>query len=396
MPKWALLAIGCALLAAGCSELGGDEGPGRGRDPIREALREPDGFARAARLATLLPGLGPEAVPEARAALGDQAIDLGFADILLLVRFWATYEPQAATEWSWQKVATGLGVGPLVEASELWARVEPQAVLAKIQAAGPGPTTLHIEKALVRGWLASGLPGLEDYMLGLGGVEDAGQRALRTYTRERIRRDGAEAVMRWAESLPDEPWRTKLAAYRQVAMELSLADSQAAARWCEAHCQEERFGSSLLELTAQGWATHDGPGAMEFLSKAPPGKERDRAVRKTLASWQASDRAGAIDWMEARGGVAAVEPWLRPGIYSHALTVGSLDPAQGIEWAAAIEPEDARQDAYVLIAHWWHGKDREAAETWLQHSPLPEEDRERVRASVLRRRGWVDPSEPAE
>jgi hypothetical protein len=395
MPRRVLLAIGFALLATGCSELSGGEGPGRAGDPIREAIREPDSFARAARLATLLPTLGPNAVPEARAALEDRTIDLGFADILLLVRFWATHEPQAATEWSWQKVAAGLGVGPLMEASELWARVDPAAVLAKIQAVGPGPTTLHVEKALVRGWLASDLPGLEDYMLGLGGVDDAGQRALRTYTRERIRWDGPEAVMRWAESIPDEPWRTKLAAYRQVAVELGLADTKAAARWCEAHCQEERFGSSLLQLTAEGWALHDGPGAMEFLSTVPPSKERDRAVRRAVASWQVRDKEGAIAWMEARG-VAGVEPWLEPGIYTHALSVGQLDPARGIEWAAAIEPEEARQDAYVLIAHWWHGKDREAAEVWLQQSPLSEEDRERVRAPILRHRAWVDLSEPAE
>jgi len=390
------LAIGCAVVAAGCSDSSvGGAGHGAGGDSIREALREPDTFARAARLGTLLPTLGPEAAPEAIKALKDRTIDLGFADILLLVSFWARHEPEAATDWAWWATTSGLGVGPLVEASEAWARRDPEAVVARIRRAGPGPNTGHVEKALVRGWLDSGLPGLEDYVLGLGGSEQSGQRSFRTYFRERIRRDGPEPVMRWAESIPDEPWRTKLAAYRQLATELGLADSAAAAAWCEAHCQEERLGSNLLKLTAQGWALRDGPGAMEFLSTTPAGPERDRAVREAFLSWRKSDHEGAVAWMEAQG-VDGVEPWLQPGIYVHAFNVGEKDPQRGLEWAAAIEPEEARLHAYRRIAHWWHVADPEAAEAWLQQSPLSEEDREKVRAPVLRESRWVDPSEPTE
>jgi hypothetical protein len=202
-----VLVIGSIVLAAGCSESGvgkASRGASAATNLIGEALLESDTFARAARLGTLLPTLGPEAAPEARATLGNRTIDLGVADIILLVRFWATHEPEAATDWAWAHTVK-FGMGPLYEASEVWASIDPEAVIARIRKFGPGPANTRVEKALVRGWMNSDLPGLEDYILSLGGISDSGQRALRAYCRARIRRDGPEAVMRWAESIPDEP-----------------------------------------------------------------------------------------------------------------------------------------------------------------------------------------------
>ena len=59
-------------------------------DTLAGVLRDPDAFARARRLATLLPTLGREAVPEARAALEDPGFGfaLGITEVeLLYLRF---------------------------------------------------------------------------------------------------------------------------------------------------------------------------------------------------------------------------------------------------------------------------------------------------------------------
>ena len=54
-------------------------------DALVDVLRDPDQFSRARRLATLLPALGPEAVPEVRAALEDRSIELWATEIELLL-----------------------------------------------------------------------------------------------------------------------------------------------------------------------------------------------------------------------------------------------------------------------------------------------------------------------
>jgi hypothetical protein len=153
-----------------------------------DVLRDPDAFSRARRLATLLPALGPEAVPELRAALEDPGIELQGAEVELLVRFWATHEPADASEWAFTRSPPGYRGPAMALAIELWAREDPQAAA---QRAGPlglqgGSTSHMIQVALVSGWLQSGRPGLEDYIRDLGPSFEQ-QRALVTVARIKVR-----------------------------------------------------------------------------------------------------------------------------------------------------------------------------------------------------------------
>jgi len=101
------------------------------KDTLATVLRDPDAFSRARRLATLLPALGPEAVPELRAALEDPGIELQGAEVELLVRFWATHEPADASEWAFTRTPPGYRGPAMALAIELWAREDPQAALKR-------------------------------------------------------------------------------------------------------------------------------------------------------------------------------------------------------------------------------------------------------------------------
>jgi hypothetical protein len=398
MSRARLAALGWAL-AAGALALGCDTGtssdPAEGaaitapgsdepRPPIEEVLREPDPFARAARLATLLPALGPEAVPEARIAL-KAGSHLGSVEQELLVRYWATHDPESATQWATVSSPLGYRLALTVVAVELWARADPERALKQVQALGPGrgPNLEAAEIALVRGWFDSGDPGLWRYIRDLG-LTNERQRALGIFARKMIQRDGPDAIVRWTEAIPDVDQRFKLAAFRQLASELTQWDPAAGVAWCDAHC-EGPFGDNVREMVATRWAARDGLPAMRWLSTAPEGKSRDEAVRAAFRSWQRKDPEGLFQWMTERGIEASEEAWFRPVVGLYAMAISWEDPLGALEWAERIEDEEKRKRAVVTILRRWRDRDEAAAEAWLERSSLSEEAREEVRAPAPQR-----------
>lgn len=355
--------------------------PAEAEGAIILALREPDAFKRIQRLSHLLPILGPAAVPDIKEALKDPSVDLGGAEIALLTRAWAMHEPGRALAWASMKPPIGLRLSALLPAAELWAKKDPQAALEGLGPLMliPGVNTKAVQIALVRGWYDSGEPGLVDFIRDMGmGFER--QRGLGVYARRAIQEAGVEAVMRWAESLPDEPEKFKLNAFRQVASELTQAQPAAGVAWCEAHC-EGAFGSEMRMLVGIRWAAQDPLAALEWLSSYRAGKVRDRAVRDSYRRWVQLDREAAHAWTESVGRESA-EAWFGPIAEVHAHMLSYRDSQQALSWVAAIHDEERREQSYVAIARRWREKDETAAEAWLVESPLSAEARERARTEV--------------
>jgi hypothetical protein len=348
-------------------------------DRLRDVLREPDPFARVPQLAALLPALGPDAIPEVRAALDDRSLDLGGPEIDLLLRFWATHDPRGAASWAYAKSPGDYRAGAIIATIEPWAEVDPVSAFKYVQAMSllPGESSRAGEIALVRGWFKSGLPGLEEYIQGLG-ISFERQRALGVFAQKTLQRDGPEAITRWAESLPDEDKKLKIDAFRRVAVALTRADPAAAVAWCDAHC-EGPFGSNVRMLIAQNWAARDGLAAMQWVATAPAGQERDWAVRGAYRGWSRGDREGLMEWVEAMG-VEGVEPWFQPTIDVVAFSMVAQSPGEAVKWAAAIENAADRERTLIAIARGWRKRDPSAAEAWLEQSPLSEEARAQARA----------------
>jgi len=349
-----------------------------GGEDVRSILADPDAYSRARRLGALLPTLGEDAVPAIAELMRDPSVPMGAIETELLVRFWATYDPQQASLWSFQ-APLGYRVVAIVPAVELWAQADPltAAQNARVASVDSGTANQAAQIAVVRGWFFSGQPGLVDYIRDLGeGIDQ--QRAISIFVREMIRRDGAEAAMAWAEGLPDEPKLLKLAAFRQVGSELAMQDLPKALHWCDVHCGGP-FGDGVRKLIGTRWAAQDGPAAMEWLSKAPEGMERDLAVRVAFFTWSGKNQAEAFAWLAAHG-VDHVEPWLRPAVVIYARLTSADSPSEALKWAALIPDDAERELTMVRIARRWRLQDEAAAEAWLEQSPLSEEDRQSARS----------------
>jgi len=345
-------------------------------EDLAAALAEQDAFRRAARLGSLLPALGPDAVPEMRSAL-EQAGEMNGVELSLLLSFWATHDPAEAATWAVYQSPMAYRVGAIVATIEPWARTDPQAAAKVVQQAAqlPGQDLSEVERALVRTWFESGQPGLETYIRDLGLTTNR-QRALRTFFLNAVRRDGAEPAGQWAEAIPDEDKKFKIDAFRQLGSVLGQSSPPDAIAWCDAHC-DGPFGGALRMVTAQQWALRDGAAAMEWVSQAPEGQERDVAVMGAFRGWARRDLEGLGRWLEQMD-LDAVEPWFRPAVPAVAATFLQSRPAEAMAWAETIEDEQLREDSLVALAREWRKRDEQAAAIWIASSSLTTEARERA------------------
>ncbi len=346
-----------------------------------EVVRLRDPYLRALRLGALLPVLDPEAVPEVQKTLRDHTLDFGATELELLLRFWATHEPEEATLWAASRSPQFFRIPAMLSALTVWAEADPRAAMAAAEEwADRTDIRDVIQVALVRGWYQADPVELERFIYSIG-MGFARQRALVTYIRALIQEEGPEALMRWAESIPEDDETYKLSVYRQVASALPLFDSEAALRWCEAHC-DGPFGKDLRSLIGRRWAIVDGPAALAWLSTAPEGHDRNLAVRIAFALWVQHEREQALGWM-AEQTSGEVAPWLRSAIPVYAKTLAVDSPHEALAWVEQIEDESDRGEVLIQVLRIWRKHDQAAAEAWLAESPLTEEDRQRVRAKRL-------------
>jgi len=352
------------------------------RKSLRDILRDPDAYARAQRLAVLLPTLGPELVPVVVESLEDTTLDLGATELELLVRFWAIHEPEAASRWSVEKSPPGYRLAAVMTSLALWAAADPPAAaIATEQWSMQNPDVRDgVQIALVRGWFTTDPVELARYIQGID-MGYARQRSLATYIRALIQAQGIEAAVRWAESVDDDDATYKMAVYRQMAAALPLFDHAAVLRWCDAHC-EGPHGNNMRSIIARRWARNDGAAALAWLADAAPeGHDKDLAVRATFALWGQIDRAAVLAWMETQTAAGEPETWLRPVIPVYARLLSEVSPADAAAWAERIEGEEEREIVLGQVLRAWRQIDEDAANAWLLQSSLSEETREKLRAS---------------
>lgn len=344
---------------------------------LTRLLEDENAYARASKLGVLLPLLGPDAVPEVKQILGDRTLEIGATEIELMVRFWATHEPEEASRWAVDESPRGYRIAAVLSAFPAWAEADPRAAASAAQQwSSRRDVRDALQIALVLGWFERDPDELAEFIhrIGMGFPR---QRSLLTFIRTMVRKRGIEAAVEWAEAVPGDDATYKNAVYRQMAAVLSLYDLDAAMRWCEDHC-DGPYGKSLRELIAQRWAMRDGAAAFAWLSTAPEGYEKDLAVRFVLASWGEADREAALAWMAPRT-TPEIEPWLEPALPVYARLLAWNSPADAIGWAERIEDEVTRDAALVVVNRIWRGSDEAAAEAWLAESGLDAEARKKAR-----------------
>ncbi len=227
------------------------------------------------------------------------------------------------------------------------------------------------------GWYSAGdPPELQTFIEELG-VSFNRQRAVSAYVRVKLRTEGPDAVMRWAEAIPDDAPRYKLAAYRQIGFAMPPFDVDAALSWCDAHC-EGPFGDGLRGMVGQGWLQSDPPAALKWLSSGPESHEARFALRIAYSTWLRANRDAAMQWM-AEQAADGPPTALIPTFPHYARALAQDSPAQAIRFAELILDEIDREIVLIAAATAWRTEDEAGCEAWLEQSLLSEEARAKVR-----------------
>jgi hypothetical protein len=351
------------------------------RASLASALAVEDPYKRVHQVATLLPGIEPGTGAELKHALEEGSrTGIGAPEYELLVRSWTAQDPKAAVEWLLTQSGALYRITAIEFAVAAWARNDPAEAVANVTwAAQSADRELGqaVQQGIVRGWFEVDRPGLEKYIEDLGsGVEQ--QRSILAYLLAIQRSEGSDAVMRWAEALPEAKEPYKRAVFRQVAMALAWSDPPAAERWCEAQCEGpygKALRSTIVRVRIQN--SEDGTAVMKWVTETPESESQLHALRIGFQLWAIRDEPEALDWMEKN--IADAKPWV-PRLYgAYARQLAARSPARGIEWAEKIESEATRREMLVRIARKWRRTDETAAEAWLQASALNEKERAAAR-----------------
>jgi hypothetical protein len=348
---------------------------------VRDVLLEPDTFGRTERLAAMFEQLGPEAIEAVRDAYDSVLLDQGDVELVLFGEWWAGFDPSAALRWTQQSPNTRHVLPVIRGIMRAWGRSDPLTAIETATNLAPNDTQrrLWIDYVL-RGWDESVTDGALSYAESLGAGPER-QWALTVLLRRRVLRDGPEAVIEWAEALPERDEAFKLNVYRRVAGAVAEVDADLAVEFAERH-MDGPYGKGLPERVGGKWVLRDPEATMRWLSTLPPGEARKSGVMETYRIWLAVDRVAAQAWLPEQ----PHDGWLDPAVALYARSISLEDPPQALEWAMGIADTDLRNGTVGSIVRKWLLREPGSAEAWLARSGLPDDLVARIRVVPTNRR----------
>ena len=360
--------------------------PGQAAQDVSQALAIADPVKRASRLASMLDGLAPEAVPEVVALIEPRLGDASWIDLGLLLQWWVIHEPLAAFAWVQENVPErAQALHGVLVASLAYRDFEAARELVE-----SGPLSPHIASmraSLVRGGYDAGRPEVMDYLVGLGRGSHR-QMQIFVLAKRISRREGPDAAMKWALGLSETHPRFKLQAFRRVGKALTAVDPAAARRWAA----EQRFGDygdGVLEMVSRNEAKrHDPLETLEWLGTLPDGPDLSGAGKEAFLVWVKKDKEAARSWL---GAASPDESWLDGARVTHVAWVVSHEgPNAALEWIDRIHDEQMRAQAVQYLIGRWLRIDRAAAEAWVAEADLDEHQRGMLERAVAARRKAAD------
>lgn len=376
------LMLPALIVAAGCDRGTSDDTAVHNRESLAPvtaavtgALSTPDSLARAAILASVLQGFGPDAVGQVRdayEAVPGGAQNAGDVELALLIEWWSRHDPAGAFRWLRTR---GRRPNPALMRAlvRAWAARDPDAARAVAESVRVARGNDELIVALVQGWFASGRDGVVEYLEQYP-AGSTRQIAIAGLVRTMALRNGLDATIRWAEALPDDaPAKFKLQTFRRVGSVAAEIDPLRAAAWAETHLQGD-FGEGLPRRVAVRWVRQDPEAAMAWLGSLPTERHIEYAVEETYRTWLGRDRESAWAWIRN----AEPAPYLEPAVSLYAVGISKEDPQEGLEWAARVLDEDRHDVTLEAIGRAWLNRDPERARAWIEQSDMSEAARNRV------------------
>lgn len=353
-------------------------------DSFRAGLRERDSLVRAYRLSGFLNGLTPENLPAVLAVLEEHSSGLTPEEVRLLALAWTRFDAPGAFAWArdwptrWKRVL-------LEETAYAWGFRDGPAALRAVEQIEDTELQRRLRKGAVEGWLRSDdRAGASAYV---AAIDDPVRRRRLTFLlASEAHRDGAEAAIAWAESLPeDAPHDFKQGAFYHASGAVAREDSRRAAAWFEAH-RSDWYSEGSLEGIARKWAQHHDPLELfDWLLALPDGEgeratERRDAIAAAFKVWRREEPARAGEWLQAALPGAEFDG----AIEQMAKTLEAPAPASAVEWAQRIEDPKLRERSLMRSARAWMRSDPAAARAWLAQSDLPDPQRQSIARAAER------------
>jgi hypothetical protein len=192
------------------------------------------------------------------------------------------------------------------------------------------------------------------------------------------RRLGTAELLSWADEVlveleADSEFQRGF--FRRVAHNAARRDPERTAAWAGRHAGSD-YGADARRIVGQHWVKRDPTATLEWLSAGAADEVGAEAIRRVLSRWLEQDRPAAEEWLGSASPATLPDPAL--DLYARDLAKRS-EIEMAISWAESIRDESLREASLEAVATPWYRREPEAAEAWLQQSPLSEEAREAVR-----------------
>jgi hypothetical protein len=342
---------------------------------VAETLKVVNSLERADRLIDLMADLDEQNVQGAGAAFNDQIGTVDQLDARIFLGAWSAFDPRAAADYvlEWKRPSMrAYGAG---EVFYNWAAsggaIEARHYLIEVK---EGKVHHFAFERLLDGWLRSGestgatelFSDLED--------GDKRDRLTQTFVTAMLATDGVDAVVAWAESVPDDaPNRFKGTAFRKAIRQVSIQDPQRAASWYDEHDGQPWAVRTMAVVTSE-WVETDPIAAYEWVSAKSPSRIRGLAMARLINRWMRTDPDRAYAWMLA----LEYEPSMSPMVLPFVQRYSQVDAAEAAKWIDRIPDEKQREQAIQVVARAYGLQDEESAQAWIEGLDLTEPERTRL------------------
>jgi len=275
---------------------------------FRQSLEDADWLTRSYRFSSFLMGLNPENLPEALEVLEPHLPWLLTDEFRIFMLAWTRFDAPAAfaqaRAWPPQ-----FGRNAGAAAMYAWGFRNPLEAVRELSAVEDIELQEFWGARLLAGWAHGEYRDTaSEYIAKL--PEGPTRLAYLGTLAWEISKEGPEAVMRWAEGVPDTPPRFKQGVFLKATSTLAGVDAPLTARWLEGQLDHDYVDDALL-VVAGSWATSDPPAAMSWLTRLPAGAKRDAAVKTGFRVWFNRSPQDAEGWLQSASPAIAVDPAVR-------------------------------------------------------------------------------------
>ena len=376
-----ILTVAAAFVLARLTAPGRERADLRSVDSFRAALAERDTLNRSYRLSAFLQEFGPDDVPAALEILEASSIGVSQEEVRLLMLAWSRFDAPGAFAWA-SDWPTAWRQTLMSEAMYAWGFRDGRAAFRALEGVEDSELRARMKPAIVEGWLRSDdRVGAGEY---IAAVSEPRRRGRLTFLLAgETLRDGVEAVMLWAEAVPeDAPNDFKQGAFYHAASVVARQDPRRAAEWFERHRTQPYSEGSVSGIALQWARHHDPPRLFDWLRSLPAEGEREgergEAIADGFRSWLQRAPGKAEAWLRS----ALPDPGLDPAVAELVLYLSRSSPGSAVEWAGRIQDKELRRGKTIQAGRAWRKAEPEAVTRWLAESDLSE----KVRQQILRPR----------